>query len=317
MARIDELRLITKVSRLYYERGMAQAEIAELLRLSQSTVSRLLKRAYDEKVVRTTITAPNGVFAELEDRLTQIYGLKDVVIADAALDNDDVVVRDIGAAAAYYLETSLKSRDVVGISSWSATLLAMVDAMQPVPGLKNVSVVQVLGGMGNPAAETHATRLVSRLAQLVHGEPVYLLAPGVVGSRDSLQVLLQDPFIKASMQVIDQVNVALVGIGEIKPSTLLATSGNVFTTEELETMRSRGAVGDILVRFFDAEGCPLESELNERVVGMNLDQLREVERAIGIAGGPRKLAAIRAALKGRLVNVLITDHFTAEKLCSP
>jgi len=186
--------------------------------------------------------------------------------------------------------------------------------MRPTPGLKNVKVVQILGGVGNPAAETHATRLVSRLAQLVHGEAVYLPAPGVVGSVESLNVLLQDPYVQATMRIIEQVTLALVGIGEVKPSSLLATSGNVFTPGELEELRAHGAVGDILVRFFDRDGRPLDSPLNQRVVGMSLEQLSRAERAVGIAGGKRKVEAIRGALRGRFINVLITDHFTAARL---
>jgi DNA-binding transcriptional regulator LsrR (DeoR family) len=314
MARVDELRLMTKVARLYYERGMQQAEIAEILRLSQSSVSRVIKRAHAERIVRTTISPPNGVYPDLEDRLMQTYGLRDAVVADATLDDDEVVVRDIGSAAAYYLETALRSNDVVGISSWSATLLAVVDAMRPTLGLKNVKVVQILGGVGNPAAETHATRLVGRLAQLVHGEAVYLPAPGVGGSVVSLNVLLQDPYVQATMRIIEQVTLALVGIGEVKPSSLLATSGNVFTPGELEDLRAQGAVGDILVRFFDRDGRPLDTPLNQRVMGMSLDQLSRAERAVGIAGGKRKVEAIRGALRGKFINVLITDHFTAARL---
>jgi DNA-binding transcriptional regulator LsrR (DeoR family) len=314
MTRTDELRLMTKVARLYYERGMQQAEIANILCLSQSTVSRVIKRAHDEKIVRTTIDPPKGVYADLEDRLVQAFGLKDAVVADATLDDDEVVIRDIGSAAAYYLETSLKSGEVIGISSWSATLLAMVDAMHPVPGLKNIRVVQILGGVGNPTAEMHATRLVSRLGQLLHGGPVYLPAPGVVGSIESRMVLLADPFIQASMELINQVTIALVGIGEIKPSSLLSTSGNVFSPGELESLRRQGAVGDILVRFFDRQGHPVESPLNDRVVGMGLEQLQRLDRSVGIAGGRRKVEAIHAALNGKLINVLITDHFSAERL---
>jgi DNA-binding transcriptional regulator LsrR (DeoR family) len=274
----------------------------------------LIKRAHEARIVRTEIDPPKGVYAELEDRLALTYGLRDALVADATLDDDEVVIRDIGSAAAYFLETTLKPREIIGISSWSATLLATVDAMHSVLGLKNVKVVQVLGGVGNPSAETHATRLVSRLAQLVHGEPVYLPAPGVVGSAESRSVLLQDPFIQSSMQYVEQVTLALVGIGEIKPSSLLATSGNVFTEGELAGLRRQGAVGDILVRFFDKEGCPVSSPLNERVVGMSLPQLKRVDRSVGIAGGKRKVEAIRAALAGKLVNILITDHFTAERL---
>jgi DNA-binding transcriptional regulator LsrR (DeoR family) len=314
MTRTDELRLISKVARLYYEHGLQQAEIGEFLSLSQATVSRLIKRAHEEKIVRTSVTTPNGVYTELEEALVQVYGIKDAIVADSAIDDDEVVLRDIGAAAAYYLENSLRSGEVIGISSWSATLLAMVESMHFVPQVKNVKVVQILGGVGNPAAETHATRLVSRLAQLVHGEPMFLPAPGVLGSEDTQKALIEDPLIQASMKYFEQVTLALVGIGEIKPSSLLATSGNVFTGDELDDLRKQGAVGDILVRFFDQDGRPIPSTLDERVVGMPLKQLRNVRRSVGIAGGKRKVEAIRAALRGRLINRLITDQFTAQKL---
>ena len=314
MTRTDELRLISKVARLYYEHGLQQAEIGELLSLSQATVSRLIKRAHEEKIVRTSVTTPKGVYTELEEALVQIYGIKDAIVADSAIDDDEVVLRDIGAAAAFYLENSIRSGEVIGISSWSATLLAMVESMHSIPNLKQVKVVQILGGVGNPAAETYATRLVSRLAQLVHGETIFLPTPGVLGSGGTRKALLEDPFIQESMKYFDQVSLALVGIGEVKPSSLLATSGNVFTMDELAGLQQSGAVGDILVRFFSQEGQPINSALNERVVGMSLDQLKHVRRSIGIAGGKRKVEAIRGALHGKLINRLITDQFTAQKL---
>lgn len=314
MAQTDELRLITKVARLYYEHNMRQTEIADFLGLSQSSVSRMLKRAQNLRIVRTIVTPPNGVFTDLEEHLADIYNLKDVVVTDAMLDDDEMILRDIGSAAAYYLETTLRSNEIIGISSWSATLLAMVDAMRDIPGLRKIKVVQILGGIGNPAAETHATRLVSRLAQLVHGEAIFLPAPGVVGSEESLQVILRDPFVQASMKLMEEVTFALVGIGEVKPSSLLARSGNVFTEGELKDLRIMGAVGDILLRFFDHQGNPVDSPFEKRVVGMSLEQLKRVRRAVGIAGGKRKVEAIRGALKGGLINILITDRFTAMRL---
>ena len=314
MTRTDELRLISKVARLYYEHGLQQAEIGEFLSLSQATVSRLIKRAHDEKIVHTSVTTPKGVYTDLEVALVQAYGIKDAIVADSAIDDDEVVLRDIGAAAAFYLENSIRSGEVIGISSWSATLLAMVESMHTVPHLRQVKVVQILGGVGNPAAETYATRLVGRLAQLVHGETIFLPTPGVLGSGGTLKALLEDPFIQESMKFFDQVSLALVGIGEVKPSSLLATSGNVFTMDELAGLRESGAVGDILVRFFNQDGQPINSALNDRVIGMNLDQLKRVKRSIGIAGGKRKVEAIRAALHGKLVNRLITDQFTAQRL---
>jgi DNA-binding transcriptional regulator LsrR (DeoR family) len=112
----------------------------------------------------------------------------------------------------------------------------------------------------------------------------------------------------------DRLTVALVGIGALHPSRLLGESGNVFAEMELDELDRLGAVGDICLRFFDVAGAPLPSRFGERVIGLSLEQLRRVPRAVGVAGGAEKVDAIRGALEGRLINVLITDHFTAERL---
>src|SRR5689334_3574496 len=313
MARVDELRLMTKVARLYYEHDMTQPEIAAQFDLSQATVSRLLKRAKQEQIVRVTVNVPHGAYPELEEQLQESYGLKEAVVVDS-IDHGDQSLRDIGAAAAYYLETTLRSGDVIGVSSWSATLLAMVDALQPLSRLSGIQVVQILGGLGSPSAEIYASRLIGRLASLVRGEAVLLPAPGIVGSAEAMPILLEDRYVHNAMDMFSKVTIALVGIGTVEPSGLLASSGNIFSPEELDILRAAGAAGDICLRFFDAAGTPAVTPLDERVIGMPLEQLRGVKRAVGIAGGKRKLSAIRGALRGRLINVLITDRFTAQDL---
>lgn len=314
MSRLDELRLITAVARLYHEQGLGQIEIANQLSLSQSTVSRLLKRAQQEKIVRTTVSVPSGVYPHLEDQLQTKYQLQQAIVADCSSDSEEATRREIGAAAAYYLETTLKQGEVVGISSWSETLLAMVDAMHPLPRQTEAQVVQILGGVGNPAAEAHAARLTGRLADLIHGRVTPLPAPGVVGSANSMRVLLEDQFVGKALSLFDRVTLALVGIGAVEPSKLLASSGNIFSPQELEMLRQASAVGDICLRFFDAVGKPVHTPLEKRVIGMSLEQLQKVKRAVGIAGGERKFAAIKGALKGHWINILITDRFTAERL---
>lgn len=314
MAQLDELRLIARIARMYYEWDMRQSEIAAQLGISQATVSRLLDRAKKEGVIRITINVPKGVYTELEEGLIKKFGLRDAIVVDSLDDEEMLIQRDLGAAAAYYLESILHPQDIIGISSWSATLLALVDALHALPRKPGVKVVQILGGVGNPAVEAHATRLTSRLAQLVSGEAVYLPVSGVVATEAARDVLLADNFAQPALRLFDQVTTAMVGIGAIDPSPLLAQSGNIFAPQELQLLRQQGAIGDILLRFFDHNGNLVETGLEKRVISMTLEQLRRVNRAIGVAGGSRKFAAILGALRGRWINILITDHFTATRL---
>ncbi len=315
MARIDELRLMTRVARLYHEQGLPQSEIAESLHLSQPTVSRLLKRAEQEQIVRVTVSVPLGVYTNLEEALITTFGLHDAVVADCVRDDDDEsVTRELGRAAAYYLETTLDQGECIGVSSWSSTILAMVDFMRQIPRPIDAQVIQILGGAGEPQAKVHAAYLASRLAELVRGKVMFLPAPGLVDSAEVRQVLMSDSSIHEVIKLFDKITLALVGIGTVEPSPLLASSGNIFSDEELNTLRENGAVGDILYRFFDAEGNAVQTPLAARVTGMDLDQLQRVKRVVGIAGGARKFAAIRGALNGGLINALITDRFTAERL---
>ena len=314
MTSIDRLRLMTKVARMYHEHGIRQSVIATRLSMSQAMVSRLLAAAEKEGIVRTTVMTPLGVYPDLEEQLERRFNLANAVVADCSSDADDAVLRDIGSAAATYLETTLGGDEVVGISSWSETLLRTVSSMQPLRRRPGSHVVQILGGIGNPTAEAHAVRLTEQLAALLSAEPHFLQAPGVTGSAAATAAYLADPQLRHTTEYFDKLTVALVGIGALHPSRLLGQSGNVFSDTEQRELETLGAVGDICLRFFDTTGVPVASPFNERVIGMSLDQIRTVPRSVGVAGGASKLEAIRAALVGGLINVLITDRFTAERL---
>ena len=314
MPRIDELRLIARVARMYYEWDMRQSEIAKQLDLSQATVSRLLTRSKEEGIIRISVNLPSGVYTELEETLVKKFGLRDVIVVDSLDDNEKLIQRDLGAATAYYLESAIRPNEIIGISSWSATLLALVDALHSLPKKPGVKVVQLLGGVGNPAVEAHATRLTSRMAQLVNGEAIYLPVAGVLSTEAARDVLMADEVTQHATRLFDQVTTALVGVGAIDPSPLLAQSGNIFSPQELNLLRKEKAVGDILLRFYGQNGELVQTGLEKRVISMTLEQLSKVNRAVGVAGGFRKYAGILGALHGRWINILVTDHFTAERL---
>ena len=190
----------------------------------------------------------------------------------------------------------------------------MVDAMRPSQCALGAKVVQILGGVGNPGAQVHATQLTQRLASLIGGSPVLLPALGVVASPRARNVLLKEPYVEEAMAYFGKLDLALVGIGALEPSKLLSSSGNRFSPSELRELQSHGAVGDICLRFFNARGEPVRTPLNDRVIGIDLNHLRRVSRVVGVAGGSRKVRAILGALRGRWINVLITDCDTARAL---
>ena len=313
MSRQDELRLMAKVARMYYIQGIRQQGITERLQVHQSTVSRLLKRAREANLVRFSVATPPGIFSELEDQLAATYSLKDVVVVDASSE-EEALVRDLGAATAYYLETTTKPGTKIGISSWSRSLFAMVDALHPGDYCKGGSVFQILGGIGNVGVQQEAMYLAHRLATVIGASAILLQAPAVVASAEARRILSREPLVRQAVESFDSLDVALVGIGSMEPPRLLASSGNVFSTAERDELTRLGAVGDICFRYFDAQGVPIKSSLMQRVIGIEPTALKRVERVVGVAGGKKKSQAIMAALRGGWIDVLITDHRTAEVL---
>lgn len=313
MARLDELRLMAKVARMYYIQELNQQAITEKLQLHQSTISRMLKKARELNLVRFSISTPPGTFSDLEDQLISQFDLKDVIVVDCPAEGE-AMVRDLGGALAYFLETTLKPGKIVGISSWSRSLFAMVDALHPSNLCADGRVVQILGGVGGAGSEYNAIHLAQRLAVNIGARPVLLQSPAVVGSPEAQRVLARDPAIQQASAFFERLDIALVGIGSMEPSRMLASSGNIFSRDERAELQRLGAVGDICFRYFDSDGNPVKSPLMKRVMGIDLVKLRACRRVVGVAGGEQKARAILAALRGGLLDVLITDQRAAEAL---
>ncbi len=314
MGRLNELRLIARVAQMYHLEGMRQAEIAVTMHMSQATVSRMLKRAEVEGIIRTTVIPPPGTFADLETALRERYSLTEAIVIDCSEDRDGAIMARIGEAAAHFLEVTLQQDEIIGVSSWSQTILKMVDNIHPLKNGKAKYIVQILGGMGEAPAQAHATQLTARLAKLTGGEPRLLLVQGITSSREAKLVMLADPFVRGTMDLFGRLSLAIIGIGAVEPSELLAGSGNVFSRQEMAMLQEAGAVGEISFRFYDRDGKPVETPLNERVIGITLEELKKTRRVMALAGGESKTQAIAGALRMGIINILVTDKFTAARL---
>ncbi len=308
-----ENRLLSKVSSMYYEQKYNQQEIANRLHLSRPKVSRLLKQAREMGIVQISVLSPNNSFVELENALEDTYHLKEALIVDSEEEiSDQIIKKQIGSAAADYLHRTISEGETIGVT-WGTTLQAMVDAM-PSKQVDNTHVVQALGGVGPPEAKAHATDISRRLSQLLKSKLTLLPAPGIVDSKEAKQVLLADRKVKGALDLFSTIDTLYVGIGALKTNPVLDRGHKELPPELYETITHSNAVGDIALRFFDKNGVEIDSPLKDLVIGISIEELKQIETVVGIAGGSQKVDVIRGALKNNLIDVLITDQKTAREL---
>lgn len=314
---IENNRLFVKIARLYYEQDFTQSEIGEKLCLSRQKVQRLLKQAKDKGIVQINIRPVVGVFSDLEAALEQRYSLREALVVETTnFEDQHVVAREVGAGAAEYLMRIVQSYDSI-VVSWGGSLLGLVNTLyagHQRNDLQGVKVIQGLGGLGDPNKEVHAADLTRRLARVLGGEAVLLPTPAVAGTREARDAFYDDPFVCSVLKQAHKAKLAVMGIGAPRIDSILMREGKIVSWEELEVMKQLGAVGDINLRFFNDIGEIIPSNLDERVIGLTLEEIRHIHQVVGVAGGAAKVRAIHGALVGNLVDVLVTDHVTAQKL---
>jgi len=305
-------RLLYKLAKAYYDDGLTQQQIGERFGLSRIRVSRLLRAARDERIVQISIAPPQESNTEIERRLEEVYGLKEALVVTCSGHDTSAIVSQLGPVAAARLARCLQGSEVVALS-WGTAVLSVVNALPPMD-LANVRVVQFLGGLGELEAETHGAELARRMAQALGAKPRLIHAPGIVKDTIVRDALVMDPQVTDTLELAGRADVALVGIGVLAGGSTLLVGGNTLTQEEVRDLKAHGVVGDIALQFFDADGRKVDHPINHRIVGTDLESIKRISRVIGVAGGAEKLQAIRAALRGGLINVLVTDDRTAAQL---
>ncbi len=309
----ENLRVALKAAQLYYENNLTQDEIAQKLRLSRPKVSRLLQEARDAGLVKITVAVLPGSRTDLERQLEQRYNLLDVLVVEVSQPDSYVqTARELGAAAASYFRRVVQDGDTIGLT-WGMTLAAMVDNLTQ-EKKRQVRVTQLVGGLGEPDSEAHATDLARRLAMMLEANLQLIPAPGIVKTVELARLLRSEPYVAQVLEQISQVNLALVGIGAPNTNSLLMQNERIITWKEIQPILDLGGVGDIGLHFYDINGNVLHSEIEQRLIGASAEHYRQIERVVGIAGGMNKFSSILGAVRGRLINILITDVDTANHL---
>ena len=309
---MNQDRIIYKIVRAYYKDGLTQQEIGNKYGISRMKVSRMIASALHDKIVQININIPADKYPDLEHQLEKKYGLKEVVITDTKTADQNELIALIGRAAAQYLNASLQGNEIISLT-WGRTLLSTVNSLNT-DNFPKLQVVQMLGGLGAPEAAFHGADLTRRMAQNFSTKPRLIHAPGIVRSRELCQELINNIQVRSTLQLAARANIALVGLGLFGSGSPIFQNDHILTEEDKSLLVSRNVIGDISFRFFNDQGQYVASKIDERIVGLSIDQIRKIPRIIGIAGGKNKYQVIRAALKGELIHVLITDNHTAEKL---
>ncbi|MBP1948407.1 sugar-binding transcriptional regulator [Virgibacillus litoralis] len=307
----EERRLMVKVAKLYYFEGWTQAQIAARNNVSRPVISKLLNNAKKEGIVEIYIKDETVQTVELEQTLEKKYGLSEVIVVSTAGFAPDMAKRQLGKTAASYIAKNLKGVKSLGIS-WGTTLLSLIEEY-PYERRDDINIVPIVGGMGSDYVHLHSNQLAFNLAQKMNTSCSYLYAPAMVESDELKERLVNSKDIAHVLERGRNVDMALVGLGNPFKSSTMETIGYL-EESDLASLRKAGAVGDISSRFFDAVGKEVDHPLNNRVIGLNLDEIRNIPEVIGIVEGSYKLESIEAALKGGYLNVLITDDRTAQEL---
>lgn len=310
MSNWKEKRLLVRIAHMYYEENKTQQEIADKMGVSRPSISRFLQKAREEGIVEIKINY-GGSFTRLEDTLEKSFGIQEVVITPFD-EEEDGLKRCLAEAAAGFLARTLKNGDIVGVS-WGTTLAYVHEYLKNAPNLK-VNFVPLVGGVGQTKLDVHSNQIVINLARAFSAEWRLLHAPAIVDSLNVKNTLLSDKNIRQVLELSKRCSVALIGIGApLTPHSTMLKTG-YFGEKELEQLRQAGAVCDLCSIFLDKEGNLCNTEINQRVIGISLEELSRIPLVIGVAGGPDKHEAILAALKARHLDILITDEQTGHFL---
>ena len=305
----DRLNLLADAAEMYYLKGEDQYQIAKNLEVSRSMVSRMLTDARRLGLIKFHIERPVNHNPELESLLCQQFGLTKAIVVEQP--GGQALLTSLGKAAARFIEGVLQPSQTLG-TSWGTAISAAVDELQfdqPIPGIR---VVQLLGSLGARTKQYHGISIVNRLVDKLGGEGIYLNAPYLVESARLASVLKENKDIREAFQLGGQADLAILGIGSAEPRVSPYVLAGYLPEKEMEEIYENGAIGDVCGNFFDINGNPLSSSFQDRTIGFSLEALRNIPLRIGISGGSHKILPILGALRGKHVDVLVTDANTAQ-----
>lgn len=302
LADLDETEQITRAAWHYYNDGLTQNQIADMLGVSRIKVSRLLEKGRQSGLIELRINSPYGGCLTKQKELIDAFGLVDARVVPAA--EGLPPAPRIGRAAASLLMQKLEPNDLLAIG-WGEATTTTLRYMAPVFPQTNISIVSLTGGVSAYIGNTGLYGPQNN-AHLIP-------TPLRVSSENLAEMLRVEPYVRNVLEMAATARFALIGVGAVSNAATLVRYGYC-SAAEIELYKRRGAAGDVLGYFYDANGEILDLDLHRHVVAVRPDELRKIPNVAAAAAGPHKVDAILGTLRGRLANILVTDEDTATEL---
>ncbi len=303
----DKAALLSNVALLYYGEGLTQGEIAKRMKVSRATIVNMLRECRELNIVEIHVAGKHLAGSGLARKLCERFGLEDVYVAQAETDETltrEVTLAQTGRVGASALLDVVAPGDRVGVA-WGETIMAVADAMPKSP-VADVEVCQLIGSMIServPASENCTIQIAGKL-----GAQSYTLhAPGLISSADLARRLRAEPTIRAQLDRLGALDLAVYSIGHVAPETHLVAA-EFATGDELAAARRAGAVGIVCCRYVDAQGQEIDLPPQDRVIAARLSDLRGARKRLLVVCGEDRRDATLAAIRGGLVTHLCVDR---------
>lgn len=303
--------LLADIAEMYFIEGKSQNEIAEFIGVSRSNISRMLKEARSSGIVQISIDRPLDEDINLAEKLIKRFNLINARVINVGQSVN--YMRLLGKAASQELISAIKPGTIIG-TSWGTGISTTVDELENITSIQDIKVIQLLGALGARIKEYDAHSIVNRLAKKLGAEGYYINAPFLVDENSTADSLLKNRNIQETIQLGKQADIALLGVGSTEDAYCSFFKADYVTRNEIEGIQQAGAIGDVCGRFFDKNGQMTAKSFQEKLIGISLQDLLHIPVRLGIAGGPAKIQPIIGALRGRLINSLVSDSKTISEV---
>ncbi len=304
-----QLILLASIARRYFLDGRSKVEIAEEFGLSRFKVARLVDLAQDSGLVHIEIRDEGLIDVDLSVRLQDRFGLQHtVVVVDTPQDDPAELRKHLGRAAAELLGELITPQDVLGLA-WARSVSAMASALPRLPG---VPVVQLTGALSFQAGDVSSIDLVRDVARASGGPAYVFYAPFTVRDAATARALREQPEVARAFSQLPRVTKAVAGVGFWGPGE--STLYDAADEHDRKALRRLRVYADISGVFLSADGQPVQTDLTERMIGINAEQMRAIPEVIVIAFGIAKVPAMRAALRSGLIDGVVTHTALAQAL---